>query len=247
MSNDLNGQRAGGRNTPSAQQLVELDRLLGLCEVQSVRSGLPFPLGATVRGNGVNFAIFSRHASGVRLDLFERPEDANPQRTIILDDARNKTGDIWHVWLEGIAPGQLYGFRVAGPYSPHEGHRFNPDKLVVDPYATAIAPLPGCDLGMRLATTRNLRKKICRCPKLTAPRPHRSVWSHIRISTGTAINPFVMPGNPPLSMNCMCGGSRAIQAPALHSRNLSGAHRQDSVSQRAWSHRSRTDARTRIQ
>ena len=68
-----------------------------------------------------------------------------PARSIILDAARNKTGDIWHVWVEGIRPGQLYGFRVAGPYAPHEGHRFNPDKLLVDPYATAIAPLPGRD------------------------------------------------------------------------------------------------------
>jgi len=93
----------------------------------------------------VNFAIFSRHATGVRLDFFDHPEDSVPARSILLDSARNKTGDIWHLWLEGIDPGQLYGFRFAGPYAPHEGHRFNPDKLVVDPYATAIASVPGCD------------------------------------------------------------------------------------------------------
>ena len=85
--------------------------------------------------------IFSRHATGVRLDLFAIAEDATPARSIVLDAARNKTGDIWHVWLDGIRPGQLYGFRIAGPYAPHEGHRFNPNKLVVDPYATAIAPI----------------------------------------------------------------------------------------------------------
>ena len=124
-----------GRNS---EQLDELERLLQSCEVQAVRSGTPLPLGARMRGNGVNFAIFSRHATGVRLDLFERAEDAAPRRSIILDAARNKTGDIWHVWLEGIRPGQLYGFRVAGPYAPHDGHRFNPNKLVLDPYATAI-------------------------------------------------------------------------------------------------------------
>ncbi len=125
---------------PSPEQLAELERLLSLCEVQAVRSGVPLPLGAHLRGNGVNFAIFSRHATGVRLDLFDHAEAAMPARTIILDAARNKTGDIWHVWLEGIRPGQLYGLRVAGPYSPSEGHRFNPNKLLVDPYATAIAP-----------------------------------------------------------------------------------------------------------
>ena len=107
--------------------------------------GRALPLGAHLRGDGVNFAIFSRHATGVRLDLFDHAEDAIPARSIILDAARNKTGDIWHVWLEGIAPGQLYGFRIAGPYAPHEGHRFNPNKLLVDPYATAIAPIAGHD------------------------------------------------------------------------------------------------------
>ncbi len=125
----------------------ELDRLLSLCEVQSARSGVPLPLGAHVRGNGVNFAIFSRHATGVRLDLFDRAEDAMPERSFILNPARNKTGDIWHLWLEGIGPGQLYGFRIAGPYSPQAGHRFNPDKLLVDPYATAIISVPNCDFS----------------------------------------------------------------------------------------------------
>jgi isoamylase len=127
------------------KQLDELERLLSLCEVQSIRSGMPLPLGARARGNGVNFAIFSRNATGVRLDLFDHPEDSVPARTILLDSARNKTGDIWHLWLEGIRPGQLYGFRFAGPYAPHEGHRFNPTKLVVDPYATAIALAPKSD------------------------------------------------------------------------------------------------------
>ena len=137
------GLRNGRRNFPSTEELAELERLLNLCEVQSVRSGVPYPLGATLRANGVNFAIFSRHATGVRLDLFNRPEDAAPVRTILMNPVRNKTGDVWHVWLEGIQPGQLYGYRFTGPYSPHEGHRFNPDKLVVDTCATAIAPVPG--------------------------------------------------------------------------------------------------------
>ena len=131
------------RNGPSPDEIAEMERLLSLCEVQSVRSGVPFPLGATIRANGVNFAVFSRHATGVRLDLFNRAKDSMPARTILLNPIRNKTGDVWHVWLEGIRPGQLYGYRFAGPYSPHEGHRFNPDKLVVDTCATAIAPVPG--------------------------------------------------------------------------------------------------------
>ena len=142
-----NSQEIGiaGSRALGTDQLAELERLLSLCEVQAVRSGAPFPLGAHPRGKGVNFAIFSRHATGVRLDFFDGPADAMPSRSIILNPARNKTGDIWHVWLEGIGPGQLYGFRIAGPYAPHEGHRFNPVKLVLDPYATGIASVPEHD------------------------------------------------------------------------------------------------------
>ena len=137
----ISPQPANRLDVLDANDLAELERLLSLCQVQSVRSGLPFPLGAHVRGNGVNFAIFSRHATGVRLDLFEHSADAAPARAFILDAARNKTGDVWHLWLEGVQQGQLYGLRMTGPYAPREGHRFNPNKLVLDPYASAIAPL----------------------------------------------------------------------------------------------------------
>jgi glycogen operon protein len=128
------------------RELAGLEDLLAHVEVESVRSGEPFPLGARPRGHGVNFAVFSRHATGVRLDLFARPEDTSPERSFILDASRNKTGDIWHVWLAGVRSGQLYGYRVAGPYAPRQGHRFNPNKLLLDPYATAIAVAPGGDL-----------------------------------------------------------------------------------------------------
>lgn len=140
-------QNEHGQAMPS---LDELNRLLTLCEIQSARSGLPLPLGAHVRGQGVNFALFSRNATGVRLDLFDHVDDQLAARTYILNPMRNKTGDIWHIWLEGIRPGQYYGFRVAGPFAPHEGHRFNPDKLLIDPYATAVAVAPNCDFRMAL-------------------------------------------------------------------------------------------------
>src|SRR5579871_5500060 len=141
----------GERAAPSSDaQRSELERLLSLCEAQTVRSGVPLPLGAHRRGNGVNFAIFSRHATGVRLDFFDHPEDATPAHCFVLDEARNKTGDIWHVWIEGLRPGQLYGLRISGPYAPEEGHRFNLNKLVIDPYATAISSVPQWDFGAAL-------------------------------------------------------------------------------------------------
>ncbi|MGA3010280.1 MAG: glycogen debranching protein GlgX [Terracidiphilus sp.] len=109
-------------------------------DVGDVQAGNPLPIGgAHEQGAGVNFVLFSRHATGVRLELYQNPDDSSPTRTIDLDPVRHRTGDVWHVWVRGIPPGQLYGYRVEGPYLPEEGHRFNPNKLLLDPYARAIA------------------------------------------------------------------------------------------------------------
>jgi glycogen operon protein len=111
------------------------------------RAGSALPLGTQDTGGGVNFAIFSRHASRVQLELFDQPADAAPARVIDLNPVHNRTGDVWHVWVEGIRPGQLYAYRVDGPYQPEEGHRFNFNRLLLDPLATAISPLPDWDFG----------------------------------------------------------------------------------------------------
>jgi glycogen operon protein len=95
----------------------------------------------------VNFSLFSRDATRVRLELFARPEDAIPQRGLDLDPVRNRTGDVWHVWVGGIAAGQLYAYRVDGPYDPEQGQRFNFKKLLLDPLATAISSLPPWNPG----------------------------------------------------------------------------------------------------
>jgi isoamylase len=118
-----------------------------VCEHTEVRRGVPLPLGTLESGGGVNFALFSRHASRVRLELFDHHADATPARVVDFDSARNRTGDVWHVWVKGIRPGQLYAYRVDGPYQPEEGHRFNFYKLLLDPFATAISPLPDWDFG----------------------------------------------------------------------------------------------------
>ena len=113
----------------------------------SIRDGWPQPLGAQERGKGVNFAIFSRDASHVRLELFDHPEDSVAARGIDLDPVCNRTGDIWHVWVEGIPSGQLYAYRVDGPYEPSQGHRFNFNRLLLDPFASAISQLPPWDFA----------------------------------------------------------------------------------------------------
>jgi isoamylase len=131
---------------PSLRELH--DYLSEVSEHADIRAGSPLPLGPQRRGAGVNFAIFSRDASRVRLELFDHPEDALPARVIDLDPDRNRTGDVWHVWVEGIGPGQLYAYRVDGPYEPGEGHRFNFNRLLLDPFATAISRLPAWDFAL---------------------------------------------------------------------------------------------------
>jgi glycogen operon protein len=108
-------------------------------------TGLPLPLGVHLREDGSNFALFSRHAQTVWLELYDDETDAAPSHRFALRPDRHRTGDIWHIWVDDVGPGQLYGYRVDGPYAPAEGHRFNPHRLLIDPYATAVAPPDGWD------------------------------------------------------------------------------------------------------
>jgi glycogen operon protein len=97
--------------------------------------GRPYPLGATWDGNGVNFALFSENATGVELCLFEAPDAESESQKIAITERRDQ---VWHCYLPDARPGQLYGFRVHGPWDPAHGHRFNPHKILLDPYARAI-------------------------------------------------------------------------------------------------------------
>lgn len=106
--------------------------------------GRPYPLGATWDGAGVNFALFSEHATKVELCLFEAADDPR-----LVEEAREAariplpehTDQVWHGYFPDILPGQLYGYRVHGPYEPAKGHRFNPNKVLLDPYAKAMGRL----------------------------------------------------------------------------------------------------------
>src|SRR5437879_8661008 len=98
--------------------------------------GFPYPLGATWTGKGVNFAIFSQHAAGVELCLLDSIEATEENVRIPVNE---QTDQIWHVFLPDARPGQLYGFRVSGPYDPERGLRFNSSRLLLDPYGKAIA------------------------------------------------------------------------------------------------------------
>jgi len=100
-----------------------------------IRPGAPYPLGATWDGLGVNFSLFSEHATRVELCLFDSPNASAASHCIALPE---QTDMVWHGYVGGLLPGQLYGYRVHGPYEPKAGHRFNPNKVILDPYAKAV-------------------------------------------------------------------------------------------------------------
>jgi glycogen operon protein len=104
-------------------------------------------LGSTLTGEGVNFALFSRHAAMVSLILFESPEPDSPWMEIPLNRRENKTGDIWHCLVRGLKAGTCYLYRVDGPYVPERGLRFNSHKVLLDPYAKALTGLADWDLN----------------------------------------------------------------------------------------------------
>ncbi|MBL9039020.1 MAG: glycogen debranching enzyme GlgX, partial [Archangium sp.] len=101
--------------------------------------GVPYPLGATFDGTGVNFAVFSEHATSVQLCLFD---PADPQREVSRLPLVDQTNHVFHGYVPGLPAGTPYGFRVDGPWHPERGHRFNPNKLLVDPYSRAITGKP---------------------------------------------------------------------------------------------------------
>jgi glycogen operon protein len=100
--------------------------------------GKSYPLGATLSEDGVNFCVFSRNCTRLELLLFDRMDDPAPNRMILLDPRINRTFYYWHIFVKGVGSGQLYGYRVHGPFAPEKGLRFDGTKLLLDPYARAV-------------------------------------------------------------------------------------------------------------
>jgi glycogen operon protein len=145
--------------------------------------GRPYPLGATPEMHGVNFAVFSAHAEKIELCLF----DQAGRREIARLELPDCTDDVFHGFLPDGRPGQLYGYRAYGPYQPEKGHRFNPNKLLLDPYATELAgSLRWTDalFGYRTGSTRadlsfDRRDSASAMPKAIVPMP-QSIWNDDR-------------------------------------------------------------------
>src|ERR1700757_3890853 len=103
------------------------------------RPGKSFPLGAPLVPGGANFSVFAKHSAAAQLLLFDSADAAKPARVIDLDPRTNRTYHYWHVFVPGIARGQVYGYRVAGSFDPERGLRFDPNKVLLDPYGRCIA------------------------------------------------------------------------------------------------------------
>lgn len=137
-----------------------------------IRPGAPYPLGSTWDGEGVNFAIFSENATKVELCLFENAEAKAENVKIEIEEVSH---NIWHVYVQGIKPGQLYGYRFHGPYEPEKGHRFNPNKLVIDPYAKALSGTIDWDDSLFAYEIGNEQEDLSFSEKDSAPHLPKSI------------------------------------------------------------------------
>ena len=145
----------------------------------STQEGRPYPLGSTCVGNGVNFALFSANAEKVELCLFDEKGEKETTRIRL----RENTDQVWHVYVEGLSSGALYGYRVYGPYDPSRGHRFNHHKLLLDPYTrktfgkfTWADELYAYDLNHPQKDLPNLRRPVprrwsCRLCRTSVAQP----------------------------------------------------------------------------
>ncbi|MFW5634769.1 MAG: hypothetical protein ACOCYR_07760 [Erythrobacter sp.] len=142
----------------------------------ALEPGSPYPLGSTFDGLGVNFAVFSAHATRVELCLF----DATGKRQLASHDLPEWTDEVWHGYLPGARPGQLYGFRAHGPYAPHDGHRFNPHKLLIDPYARKLEGRLRWTDGLHAYNVRSSRRDLSFDRRDSARAIPKSVVTHER-------------------------------------------------------------------
>jgi len=152
----------------------------------TISAGRPNPLGAVPDGNGVNFALFSEHASKVVLCLFDEAG-----REVVNIDLPEREGHVWYGHLEGIGPGQHYGYRVHGPFEPQEGHRFNPHKLLMDPYARRVSGHPTWNDALFSYISGNAKADLSYNARDSAPYAARGIVEASQFDWGDDAPPHV--------------------------------------------------------
>jgi isoamylase len=154
-------------------ETLELTRSPGAeREAVGKTNGQSSPLGATVRADGVNFSVYSRNASNIELLFFEREDDAKPARVIDIDSVTNRTYHYWHVFVPEAQAGQLYAYRVHGAFDPAKGIRFDPEKLLLDPYGRGVVVPKNYTRG----TARQKGDNAATAMKSVVVDPHTYDW-----------------------------------------------------------------------
>lgn len=169
----------------------------------SASAGRSSPLGATVVEGGVNFSVFSRNATGMELLLFDREDDPRPARVIQLDHAVNRSYHYWHTFVSGVKPGQLYGYRAHGPFNPASGARFEPGKILLDPY------------GRGVVVPRKYSREAARHPGDNCATAMKSVVADVSTYDWEATLRSNGPLPGPSSTRCTSGVSPGIRVRAL--------------------------------
>ena len=134
--------QAPPQSTLSAPRIIDVSRAAATATAATGAAspnGRSFPIGATVVDGGVNFCVFSRHATAMEVLLFDRDDDQRPARTVRMDPVENRTYHYWHTFVSGLRAGQLYAYRASGPREPTHGLRFDSSKVLLDPYGRGVA------------------------------------------------------------------------------------------------------------
>ena len=163
--------------------------------------GRSSPLGATVVEGGVNFSLYSRSAASVDLVFFDREDDAIPSRVVRIDPVTNRSYHYWHVFVPGVSPGQIYGYRVDGPSDPARGLRFDPGKVLLDPYSRGVVVPEGYD------------REAARRGGDNAATAMKSVVVEPGHTTGKGTSRCAGPPRAPSSTRCTSADSLATRAP----------------------------------
>ena len=164
--------------------------------------GNSFPLGATLAPGGANFSVFAKHSTSVQLLLFDEVDAPRTARVINLDPRSNRTYHYWHVFVPGITAGQIYAYRAAGPFDPSRGLRFDPDKVLLDPYGKYVARPAECSRE----AARRPGDNVAAALKSVVVDLNTYDWEGVHLSAG--------PLRRQSSTRCMSAGSPGIQARA---------------------------------
>ena len=195
--------------------------------------GTSAPLGATVTPEGVNFSVFSKSATAIELLLFDDAEAPAPSRVVRLDPQRHRTYHYWHVLVPGLQPGQVYAYRAHGPFAPERGLRFDPHKVLLDPYGLAVATPRGYDRGAASRPGDN-------CAAAHEERRRRP--GRLRLGGRPAASDAVRPHLHLRDARAGLHAASQLRRVRGEARDLRRHHREDPLPARPWGHGRRAPA-----